>query len=76
MSSFNDYAPYQCNTVVGYENDKIIVKQDDGLLFYAEMPDNLIDLGETIAPNELKSIRNLPQEEQDRIIAKYKDVEV
>lgn len=76
MKSFNDFKAYPCNTVVGYENDKVIVKQDDGLLFYADIPDNLIDLGETIAPDELTSIRELPKEEQDKIIAKYKDVEV
>lgn len=67
---------YMCNTVVGYEDGKVIVKQDDGLLLYSEMPENLIDLGETIAPNELKSLKELSDEMQALIYEKYKDVEV
>ncbi|MGN1467513.1 MAG: hypothetical protein ACI4W1_04315 [Ruminococcus sp.] len=68
--------PYPCNAIVGYEGDKVIVKQDDGLLFFAEIPENLISMGETINPDELRSIRELPQDEQKKIVAKYKDMEV
>lgn len=68
---------YMLNAVVGKEgDDKIIVKQDDGLLLYAEIPVDLIDLGETINPDELKSINELPDELQAVIYKKYKDIEV
>ena len=67
---------YTYNTVVGYENNKVIVKQDDGLLFFCEMPDNLIVFGETMDPRDLQSIKELPVEEQKYLIDKFKDVEV
>lgn len=67
---------YPCNTVIGYENGKAIVIQDDGLLLYCEMPENLCNLGETIPPADLLSIKNLPQEEQDLITEKYAHAEV
>lgn len=68
---------YPTNLVVGYYgNDKVIVKQDDGLLFFCEIPNNLILIGETIAPRDLTSISVLPVEEQEEIKKKYADCEV
>lgn len=69
--------PYMDNTVVGYYgDDKVIVKQDDGALFYCEIPNNLIMLGETIAPRDLTSIAKLPPEQQEEIKKLYADCEV
>lgn len=67
---------YPTNTVVGYHGNKVIVKQDDGALFFCEIPDNLIMLGETMAPRDLTSISELPDDEQKEIRNKYADCEV
>ena len=77
MSVFDYSKPHTDNTVVGYYgDDKVIVKQDDGALFYCEIPSNLIMLGETIAPRDLTSISKLPPEQQEEIKKLYADCEV
>lgn len=64
------------NSVVGYYGDKVIVKRDDGELFFCEIPNNLIMLGETIAPKDLTSISELPVKEQEEIKKMFEDCEV
>lgn len=59
------------NSVVGFEFNKVIVEQDDGSLFYSEMPERLVDIGETIDPRDLTSISNLSEEQQKYIKNKY-----
>jgi hypothetical protein len=76
MSIFDYDTPYMDNTVVGYHGDKVIVKQDDGELFFCEVPNNLILLGETMLPRDLTSISALPIDEQKEIKEKYADSEV
>lgn len=77
MNTFDYENPYMDNTVVGYHGeDKVIVKQDDGELFFADIPANLITLGETISPRDLTSISELPIEDQEEIIKKFADSEV
>lgn len=77
MSTFDYKTPYMDNTVVGYYGtDKIIVKQDDGLLFFCEVPENLIMIGETMSPRDLTSILELPLEEQEEIRKLYAECEV
>lgn len=76
MSAFDYSKPYMDNTVVGYHGDKVIVKQDDGALLFCKIPDNLIMLGETMAPRDLTSISVLPQNEQEEIRKKFADCEV
>lgn len=77
MSVFDYSKPHTDNTVVGYYgDDKVIVKQDDGALFYCEIPNNLIMLGETIAPRDLTSIAKLPPEQQEEVKKLYADCEV
>ncbi len=76
MSRFDYEQSYMDNTVVGYKGDKVIVKQDDGELFFCEIPDNLIMLGETIAPRDLTSISELPIEEQEEIKKEFANCEV
>ena len=76
MSVFNYKTPYMDNTVVGYHGSKVIVKQDDGALFYCDIPNNLIMLGETMSPKDLTSISNLPLSEQEEIRDKFADCEV
>lgn len=66
----------QCNGVVGYDYDKVIVKQDDGALFFCEMPDKLVGVGEAMNPNDLTSISELPAEQQEELKEKYKYTEV
>ncbi len=73
MSASNYEQPYIDNIVVGYHNDKVIVKQDDGALFFCEIPENLIMPGETMAPRDLTSISVLPADEQEEIRIKYAD---
>ncbi|MCH5296675.1 MAG: hypothetical protein J1E85_03290 [Ruminococcus sp.] len=67
---------YAINSVVGFYGDKAIVKQDDGTLFYAEVPQNLIMIGETINPRDLISLSHLPVEQQKEIKKQYADCEV
>ncbi len=76
MSRFDYEQSYMDNTVVGYKGDKVIVKQDDGELFFCEIPDNLIMLSETIAPRDLTSISELPIEEQEEIKKEFANCEV
>ncbi len=77
MSSFDYKTPYMDNTVVGYYGaDKVIVKQDDGALFFCEIPENLIMIGETMAPRDLTSISELPLDEQKKIKSKFVNSEV
>lgn len=75
MSVLSDV--YAINSVVGfYGDDKAIVKQDDGTLFYAEIPRNLIMIGETIHPRDLISLSLLSIEQQEEIKKQYADCEV
>lgn len=77
MSTFNYDTPYMDNTVVGYYGiDRVIVKQDDGELFYCDIPANLIMLGESMAPRDLTSISELPTDEQEEIRKQFADCEV
>ena len=65
--------PYTDNEVVGYYEDKLIVKREDGELFFCEIPENLIEIGETISPKDLTSIAELPYDVQKGIINQYAD---
>ena len=65
-----------CNSVVGHDYGLVIVKQDDGALFFCEMPEQLIGVGEAMNPSELISISNLPEEQQNELKEKYKHTEV
>ncbi len=76
MSRFSYETPYVDNTVVGYHGDRVIVKQDDGALFYCDVPSNLIMLGETMSPRDLTSISELPIDEQEKIKKQYAECEV
>lgn len=60
MSILSFEEPYTDNEVVGYYEDKLIVKREDGKLFFCEIPENLIEIGETISPKDLTSIAELP----------------
>lgn len=76
MNTFDFEDAYMDNTVVGYHKDKVIVKRDDGELFFCEIPENLISLGETILPKDLTSISTLSLDEQKEIRNKYEKSEV
>lgn len=77
MKTIDYEKPYMDNTVVGYYGtDRVIVKQDDGALFFCDIPSNLIMLGETIAPRDLKSISELPHSEQEEIRNQFAECEV
>ena len=66
MNTFNYETPYMDNTVVGfYGTDRVIVKQEDGALFYCDIPENL-----------LTSISELTPDEQEEIRKQYADCEV
>ena len=45
MSILSFEEPYTDNEVVGYYEDKLIVKREDGELFFCEIPENLIERG-------------------------------
>ena len=77
MNTFNYETPYMDNTVVGfYGTDRVIGKQEDGALFYCDIPENLIILGESMSPRDLTSISELTPDEQEEIRKQYADCEV
>ena len=41
--------------------------------FFCEIPENLIEIGETISPKDLTSIAELPYDVQKKIINQYAD---
>lgn len=75
MGVFGEMA-IRCNSVVGYDYGKVIVKQDDGVLLFCDLPDKLICIGETINPEQLTSISELSQEQQNELREKYKHTEI
>lgn len=75
MSVFGEMT-ITCNSVVGRDFDKVIVKQDDGALFFCEMPDRLVTVGEAMNPADLTSISELPSTQQEYLKEKYKYTEV
>lgn len=58
------------NEVIAYINGKAIVLNDDGNLFYAEMPEEFVTIGGFIFPDGLSPLSDLPAPEQ-RIIQKH-----
>lgn len=77
MNAFDYEKPYMDNTVVGYYGiDRVIVKQEDGALFFCDVPENLIMLGETMSPRDLTSILELPLDEQEKIRNQFAECEV
>lgn len=73
MSILSFEEPYTDNEVVGYYEDKLIVKREDGELFFCKIPENLIEIGETISPKDLTSISELPYDVQKEIKNQYAD---
>lgn len=67
MSILSFEEPYTDNEVVGYYEDKLIVKREAGELFFCEIPENLIEIGETISPKDLTSISELPYNVQKKL---------
>ncbi len=64
---------YASNEIVGYCKGKAIVKQDDGVLFYEEIPEEFVTIGEFVFPNDLSPISELPEAERKEILAKFGD---
>lgn len=65
---------YESNEIVGYYKGKAIVKQDDGVLFYEEIPEEFVTIGEIAFPEDISPISELPEAERKEIIAKFGDV--
>lgn len=57
------------NIIIGYINGKAIIENEWGNLFYVEIPEEFITIGETAIDEGLTSISELPQQEQEEIIA-------
>lgn len=62
---------YEDNEIVGYHNGKAIVINELGNIFYCEVPENLLGFGETVHPDDLTSVDELPAEEQEKIISLF-----
>ena len=73
MSILSFEEPYTDNEVVGYYEDKLIVKREDGELFFCEIPGNLIEIGETISQKDLTGISELTYNVQKEIKNQYAD---
>ena len=54
------------NILIGYYENKAIVSNELGDLFYFECPEKVIPIG-SICDSELEDLGNLPEEEQKRM---------
>lgn len=48
------------NTIIAYIDGKAIVKNDDGELYYCEMPEDFVTIGETMFEADLTPVSELP----------------
>lgn len=55
------------NTIIAYIDGKAIVEDDYGELYYCEMPEDFIILGETMAEQDLTPLSELSVAEQYHI---------
>ena len=62
---------YEENEVVGYYKDKVIVRTESDKLYYCEMPQDLLFLGETMHPDDLTPVEELTNDEQVEIYKKF-----
>lgn len=62
------------NTVVAYIDGKAIVENDDGDLYYCEMPEEFVVLGETMFENDLTPISELSIMQQYNIRSQLAEV--
>lgn len=60
------------NEIIAYINGKAIVLNDNGDLFYAEMPEEFVTIGGFIFSGGLSPLSELPSPEQ-RLIKKHLD---
>lgn len=58
------------NEVVNYLNGKAIIQDDFGELFYLEIDEEFVVLGETVLSEDLRPISELPEEEQAKILSR------
>lgn len=61
------------NTVVDYINDKAIVIDDEGEIFFVEIPQEFVTLGETILEDDLTPLSTLSFAEQYYILSKLNE---
>lgn len=61
------------NTVVDYINDKAIVIDDEGEIFFVEIPQEFVTLGETILEDDLTPLSTLSFAEQYCILSKLNE---
>lgn len=60
------------NLVIGYYNGKAIAKNEQGMLFYLECPENIAPEGSVLDNASVSPISDLDPEEREKIIAIYK----
>ena len=56
------------NEIIGYYNGKAIIRDDWGRLFFTEMEEEFVVLGDIVETKYISSIEELPQDEQKAII--------
>lgn len=52
------------NTIIAYIDDKAIIEDDYGTLFFCIMPEEFVNIGETMFANDLTPVSELPIAEQ------------
>lgn len=67
INNYNAEACIADNTVIAYINGKAIVETEWGDLYYVEMPDEFVSLGDIIPMSYLDNFENLPPDEQNHI---------
>lgn len=61
------------NTVVDYINEKAIVIDDEGEIFFVEIPQEFVTLGETMLEDDLTPLSILSFAEQYYILSKLNE---
>lgn len=58
------------NIIVGYYQDRAIVQNEDGTLYYFNCPENLIPIG-AVADEGLLSLEFMEDEEREEILRRF-----
>ncbi len=61
------------NSVIAYINDKAIVIDDDSEIFFVEIPQEFVTLGETMLEDDLTPLSTLSFTEQYYILSKLNE---
>lgn len=62
------------NTIIAYIDDKAIVEDEEGELYYCDIPEDFVTIGETMFENDLTPLSELSIMEQYNIKSQLSEV--